>query len=590
MENQGLVSCKDAFVRIASEGTKFCRKYEKRSPELKELANDFDIYLQEKLNDFNPKIMIYGIYNSGKSTIMNALMGELKAAMADVPTTDKIDEYRWKEYTIYDTPGINAPKEHEKVSKEFLKKCDVIIFVMDTEGSFSLGKNFRELVEIIHSGKRLLIVLNNKSGFDQSKPHDVAEVNKIKQKIYEDFADIYSKEIGEITPEQLAEKVKFVIVDAASALSARTDKEHSEQDKEELLNLSNITALEDAIVAEYGRTTGFTILRQLEVQLREIFDELSKVLQEDKNDELTKQAKKAQVELLEIQEQLTDKVADYARDTANELAEEIYSIFTSEKDEGEVVGRVDAAAQEWVQRVNLYMGEEIKKIAIRVDNIIADFNESVKVNVGDVNIPGTVPNAAALDVLGKDLSLEGNKAGEKDDLSTPKAVAAGAALQYSVKAIMPVIANIPWIGPVVAKVLGPFVPVIGPLIVAWSLVSPFFGKSDAEKQVEAEMAEARRQEEALRRQQEEIARYKQEMKDESQRISRKMILGILDEIRKIISASFDPAVKSVKDTIAKYREESSAVMNDLSIINDLKKELKEKVTDFRIRSEDSTLS
>ena len=69
-----------------------------------------------------------------------------------------------------------------------------------------------------------------------------------------------------------------------------------------------------------------------------------------------------------------------------------------------------------------------------------------------------------------------------------------------------------------------------------------------------------------------------------------MILGILDEIRKIISASFDPAVKSVKDTIAKYREESSAVMNDLSIINDLKKELKEKVTDFRIRSEDSTLS
>ena len=39
----------------------------------------------------NPEavIMIYGVYNAGKSTLINALLGKDEAAVEDIPTTDR---------------------------------------------------------------------------------------------------------------------------------------------------------------------------------------------------------------------------------------------------------------------------------------------------------------------------------------------------------------------------------------------------------------------------------------------------------------------------------------------------------------------
>ena len=41
---------------------------------------------------------------------------------------------------------------------------DVILFVANTKGGFSLGKNYHELIDIIKSGKRLLNILNDGAG------------------------------------------------------------------------------------------------------------------------------------------------------------------------------------------------------------------------------------------------------------------------------------------------------------------------------------------------------------------------------------------------------------------------------------------
>jgi ribosome biogenesis GTPase A len=94
----------------------------------KGIANDkeleiFKTNIEDKLNNFRPALMVYGTYNSGKSTLLNALFGkEEMAKTGDSPETAEVYEYQYNGFTIYDTPGINAPIEHETVTKEHLKK------------------------------------------------------------------------------------------------------------------------------------------------------------------------------------------------------------------------------------------------------------------------------------------------------------------------------------------------------------------------------------------------------------------------------------------------------------------------------------
>ena len=52
-----------------------------------------DLY-KLKVNNLKPQIMMYGIYNAGKSSVINALIGKDVAKVADIPTTDNVDLYQ----------------------------------------------------------------------------------------------------------------------------------------------------------------------------------------------------------------------------------------------------------------------------------------------------------------------------------------------------------------------------------------------------------------------------------------------------------------------------------------------------------------
>ena len=79
-------------------------------------------------------IMVYGVYNAGKSTLINALLGQELAAVADVPETARVQGYRWGDFEVLDTPGIDAPLEHEAITREQLVQSDVVIFVVNPLG------------------------------------------------------------------------------------------------------------------------------------------------------------------------------------------------------------------------------------------------------------------------------------------------------------------------------------------------------------------------------------------------------------------------------------------------------------------------
>ncbi|WP_241148743.1 GTPase [Photobacterium sanguinicancri] len=60
-----------------------------------DLANQIHDELNKKVDDQVLQIMLYGAYNAGKSTFVNALIGEERANVGEIPTTDSVDIFDW---------------------------------------------------------------------------------------------------------------------------------------------------------------------------------------------------------------------------------------------------------------------------------------------------------------------------------------------------------------------------------------------------------------------------------------------------------------------------------------------------------------
>jgi len=116
--------------------------------------------IEQGISDNKIHVMLYGAYNSGKSTLVNVLLGKEKARVNDIPTTDKVDLYQWNGVGLLDTPGVNAPIQHEEATQEQIKRSDLMLFVI-REGDQDSKDLYERLFEILKKDKKVFIVLNH---------------------------------------------------------------------------------------------------------------------------------------------------------------------------------------------------------------------------------------------------------------------------------------------------------------------------------------------------------------------------------------------------------------------------------------------
>jgi small GTP-binding protein len=128
-------------------------------------------------------LVIAGEFNSGKSSVINALLGERVLPEGVTPTTDRINVLRHgtivseqlreaylldrthpaevlREINIVDTPGTNAIiRRHEELTRDFIPRSDLVLFVTSADRPFTESER-TFLEQIKEWGKKIVFIVN----------------------------------------------------------------------------------------------------------------------------------------------------------------------------------------------------------------------------------------------------------------------------------------------------------------------------------------------------------------------------------------------------------------------------------------------
>ena len=324
--------------------------------------NICDLY-DTKIKNIQPEIMVYGIYNAGKSSILNELIGEDKARVADIPTTDSVIYYDWNGYRIADTPGIMAPIQHQNVTQEHLKKADVVLFVMSTTGSNEKRENYVRMKEISDAGKKIIIVLNDKNG-------DLNSGDQARESALQLIKIQVANHMKQVGIEDVDSKYCIVVVNAERSRKGRIGN------KENMIIKSNFNELKKVMLSELKRTTSFDILRnaitEIEKSLLAIIQCLETSNQSTSSKELNRILETLQEQKINIRKEIHLYIQQKSQSMGQRLPILIWEHRNDQEKLNEVMGKeIDILIQKVQGKTELLL----KDMAGMMQQEIADVSE-----------------------------------------------------------------------------------------------------------------------------------------------------------------------------------------------------------------------
>jgi len=140
------------------------------------LAHDYEAVqaMLDKLQHGHLHIAVFGRVSTGKSSLLNALIGEQKFAVSPLHgETRKTTMEQWSEVEaagvfLIDTPGLDEAggEDREVMANEVAHRSDLVIFVVDGDITDSELQSLRTLLE---QGRPVVVALNKSDLYTQDE-------------------------------------------------------------------------------------------------------------------------------------------------------------------------------------------------------------------------------------------------------------------------------------------------------------------------------------------------------------------------------------------------------------------------------------
>ena len=254
-----------------------------------------------------PHIVCTGIYNAGKSTLLNVLLDTEQFPTGDIPTTKKVAQAEYGGAVYVDTPGLNATEADDQETANAYREADVYLFVANAQNG-GVGEQesewLRELKER-HADKtalkrKLVYVL---SQCDQLEPETV---EKVRAKTSDDLQSVLG-----MRPD------KIFCVDA------HTYRDGKAQSETLLVESSGIPALRDFLQSktqEAEKSLANDHAKELHLRQEVVLDQLN-------------QMKKKMEQLHQKASDETAREINTIEQIWNELSDELDSVMPQANDE-----------------------------------------------------------------------------------------------------------------------------------------------------------------------------------------------------------------------------------------------------------------
>ena len=337
--------------------------YMEKMPIVAAKMADIEKLYKEKIENTKPQIMFFGLYNAGKSSLLNELLRDDVAKVADVPTTDRVDYYNWRGYTIADTPGVGAPIEHEEVTNEAIRKADVVLFVMTNAGSFEKKENYVRMKDIVDAGKKIIIVINDKSNFLPQECYE--EMMQVQQKIYDNMMALGINNVKE--------RFTILFVNAKLAHKGRT------ANKPLLWEKSQIAELESYILSEMKNSDDFAVIRHAIYEINQDVEAIVEAIREqlsqvDTNPEYMA-IQKVLNGLHNAKIQVRKNMSDFISSQTNKLGVTLPdAIWAVKEDQAKIDQTVQQAQQNLSEKVKAHLEDQLQTV---VDDLSMDWTNFV---------------------------------------------------------------------------------------------------------------------------------------------------------------------------------------------------------------------
>lgn len=360
--------------------------------------------IEQRTATHQPVIMVYGVYNAGKSTLLNALMGKDTAETGEGPRTSVVASYAFGDVRVLDTPGIDAPYDHEQISREQLKKSDAVIFVLSSQGVLEEQQTYVEIGTILAANKPLLLVVNNRSGLSSSDQAYAQVIEKLRMNLYQHFAD----------DEQLLarlDKTNDFLINAKLALKGKLLGQPA------LVEASQLPALEKAIGRLFLETDSAQVAVTLGHQIADLLQQgIDAAQQKSSHGELHELGQLLSL-ISESQITLGTKVENYANRTKSGLKSELSALLSNNQ-----VDQVKPALELWQQQQVMYFTQqferEISRLDVEADAVLqAVFNMNTSIANGIGGDTQSRGGGQGISNLFKVLSSQGLKLDISSDMA-----------------------------------------------------------------------------------------------------------------------------------------------------------------------------